>query len=426
MFTHWRKRDLLLGTRSVVINLYILPVVLSLNMLEPFLLSIKIHDLVPVEFRNTALGLVTFLGLILSGIAQPIIGAVSDRITKIFKRVIFIMVPGAVALALLLLLIVASSSLSQVFVLYLCFQFSISAIIGSGQTFIPTLIPKKFRGRASGIKGSMEILGAVVGVSILAQFVSQGEAFEAVIIILGSLTMSILTIGIILFQNDRALIASSKQQISWKLYDFGEPNKLHIMLWWMVNRALFWMPIIGIRNLLIFYLEDVKGIPNPISSSASTIAIMSVTILLVSLPTGYLADRLGLVPLLIVAGLASILGIIILMLEQNQFLLLVSGVCIGSGIGIFISSSWALIVDIVPGHHEGKLLAIGNIATIVASATGRLWGPMIDVINRLWLKDSGYTIALLFAIICFAGSIITLVPIRNLQSTNHNTLARRD
>jgi MFS family permease len=46
--------------------------------LEPALLGYKVLELAP-ERRNTALGTLTFAGLLIAMITQPVIGALSDR-----------------------------------------------------------------------------------------------------------------------------------------------------------------------------------------------------------------------------------------------------------------------------------------------------------------------------------------------------------
>lgn len=369
------------------------------------------------------MGLITFFGLGLAGITQPLVGMLSDRIASLWNRILWIMGVGALMLTLSLEFLLASTAILPISLLFGAVQVSLSTIQAPGQSLLPSLIPKGLRGRASGIKSALEILSAMVAATILVQLVARGTPSIAMLIIVTTLFLSV---GVMLF---------ASRNVDEKFIKFGETSDASIsdglkrkpgleLLWWMINRGLFWMPIVAIRNLLVFYLQDVKGLVDPLMSSANVIAAIAITVIVVSLPSGYLTDCIGRVRLIMVGVLASIIGTVLLLLEQNQPQLLLAGIFLGSGVGSFLSASWALVTDIVPRSRESEALAIGNLATIIASATGRLWGPVVDLLNNLLGKNNGYSLALFFAIACFAGNLLTLIPLG--KSLESKTIASED
>jgi len=93
--------------------------------------------------------------------------------------------------------------------------------------------------------------------------------------------------------------------------------------------------------------------------------------------------------------------------------LLVFGSVFGAGIGLFLTSNWALANILAPSEQAGKYLGFSNLATAGAGAVARLTGPLIDALNNA--RDGhymGYTFLFIFGGI---ASIISIFLLRKVD-----------
>jgi hypothetical protein len=61
-----------------------------------------------------------------------------------------------------------------------------------------------------------------------------------------------------------------------------------------------------------------------------------------------------------------------------------SGIIVGAGIGLFLTSNWALANRLAPLGQSGKFLGLTNLATAGAAALARLEGPVVDFLNSAY------------------------------------------
>ncbi len=165
---------------------------LSLSMLSDgmntLVLPILLLGVVPESSKGTALGLISFAGLLLGMLVQPYAGAWSDRLRLRWGR------RGVIGLGVLLILIslaIFGIIRGLVFIIlgYTLLQVSASVAQAAQQGFIPDLIPAAFRGRASGLKSFMDIGGAMVGFVLLGRLMGNGSV-SLVVIVLGGVLLS--------------------------------------------------------------------------------------------------------------------------------------------------------------------------------------------------------------------------------------------
>ncbi|NLG50841.1 MAG: MFS transporter [Chloroflexi bacterium] len=184
---------------------------------------------------------------------------------------------------------------------------------------------------------------------------------------------------------------------------------------WFANRTLFWGAFILLNTFLLFYLIDVVGMVEATAQGfvGQISTVIGVSIILVTLPSGWLADRFGRRPLTAASGVIACLGTVALLFVRSTTLLTVAGLFVGSGIGIFLSSNWALVTDIVPRGEAARYLGIANIATAGGSAIARfLGGASIDALNNLLNSASaGYLIMFGVAAAAFLASALLALTI---------------
>jgi MFS family permease len=89
--------------------------------------------------------------------------------------------------------------------------------------------------------------------------------------------------------------------------------------------------------------------------------------------------------------------------------LLLFGSVLGAGIGLFLTSNWALANSLAPQEEAGKYLGLTNVATAGAAALSRLEGPVLDWLNAAWPGAwIGYRGLFLFGAVCMLLSVFFL------------------
>jgi len=89
------------------------------------------------------------------------------------------------------------------------------------------------------------------------------------------------------------------------------------------------------------------------------------------------------------------------------------GSVLGAGIGLFLTSNWALANQLAPGEEAGKYLGLTNLATAGSGALARLEGPALDWLNGLWPDQwVGYTLMFIFGAVCMLLSVLFLSKIQ--------------
>ena len=191
--------------------------------------------------------------------------------------------------------------------------------------------------------------------------------------------------------------------------------------WWFANRILFWGAFIAINAFLINYLMDVIHMSQADAQSfyGTLKVILGVALIVMALSSGWLSDKFGRKPVMLIAGLVAFAGAFLLLFVRAQALITIAGGIIGMGIGAFLTASWALAADIVPLAEAARYLGIANIATCIGSGVARLLGGvLIDPINRmLGSSSSGYLLLFALAAASFLASALVIIPLPNKKTT---------
>jgi MFS family permease len=133
---------------------------------------------------------------------------------------------------------------------------------------------------------------------------------------------------------------------------------------------------------MLYFLQerfpDLKG-ESAAGPSATVMMFVGICILLTSLPSGWLADRVGKKQLVTIASIAVTAGMVIILLVPNLAALNIGGCLIGLAIGLFYAASWALGTQIVPQDQAARYLGLANLAGAGSGAIGAyIGGPIAD------------------------------------------------
>lgn len=373
--------------RLVAVTVFSLALGVVSNTLEPAVLGHKVLELVP-EQKNTALGFTTFAGLIVAVVWQPIIGAWSDRTRSRWGRRAPYFFAGTILVAVCLYAIALAPAFAVVVAGVLLIQLASNTVQGPWQALIPDQVPAHQRGVASGLKAAFDILAFVIGRQISGRLVAAGSAVGAVSVAAGlfAVALALTLVG----ARERpsttppppagstAAVLARSFSIDWKAHP--------AFAWWFINRFLFWAGFIALSTFLLFYVIDVIGMAEAEAQRfvGNMSTVIGLVLLVVTLPSGRLADRIGRKPLVALAGLIAAAGTGMVLIVRTPGMLTAAGVLLGLSVGMFLSANWALVTDLVPESEAARYLGIANIATAGGSGLARLMGgALIDPLNHL-------------------------------------------
>ena len=412
--------------RMFVISLLGFALTFSSNIQDPPLMTFKVRQLAP-DLPNTALGFLGFVGLLVAMVVQPIVGVFSDRArTKLGRRLPFI-IGGAVLIAASLFLLAAAPTLWILLVGVIFIQFSSNILQGPWQALIPDLVPESQRGTASSLKAVMDIIALVVGGLVAGKILSAGiERWGDNGVFLAAAAPTVVFFLFVIFtalwarekQEEAPLPAVQKtvgEALKGAFYVNFRENR--VFGWWFANRVLFWGAFIAINSFLINYMIDVIKMTETDAQAfyGNLKMILGGALIVLALVSGWLSDRVGRKPVMLIAGLVSFVGAFALLFVRQETFITIAGGIVGMGIGAFLSASWALATDIVPRQEAARYLGIANIATCIGSGVARLLGGvLIDPINRLLgSSSSGYLLLFSLAAVCFLASALVIIPLPN-------------
>lgn len=335
------------------------------------------------------------------------------------------------------------------FSLYILSMLSSNTAHAALQGLIPDLVPEELRGRFSGVKALLELPVPLIFVSfIIGRLVSAGNlwgaifaliavmvvcvliammvketqlkeppipldwrplfqlvvmtiAFTAIIMLTGQFVKMIAQASINQPQNYRWLytglvgLAGMSLAIVLGVWvgmrsSIGEQAKQHTSFtWWIINRLAFLVPANNLASFMVFFLQErFIELRGEKAAGPATVVIMFVGIfvLLFALPSGWLADRFGKKPLLIMSGLFAALGTFIVVIIPNMTAIYVGGSLVGAAAGTFYSANWALGTEIAPKDQAGRFLGLSNLAGAGAGAIGSyIGGPIADQVSFVLL-----------------------------------------
>jgi MFS family permease len=180
--------------------------------------------------------------------------------------------------------------------------------------------------------------------------------------------------------------------------------------WWLIaERLLFLTGIYGMQAFAQYYLQDVLRVPDPPKQTGDLLAALTITMVVLVLLSGGLIDKYGAKRILFIGTFVSAGGMLLMLLAADLRGLTIFGSLLGAGIGLFLTSNWALANSLAPPGEAGKYLGLTNLATAGSAAISRLEGPVLDWLNAAWPGAwVGYKGLFVFGAVCILLSVFFL------------------
>jgi MFS family permease len=179
----------------------------------------------------------------------------------------------------------------------------------------------------------------------------------------------------------------------------------------VIARFLFLLGIYITGRFLLLFVANRLGVSaNQAAEQAGNILAGLALITILAAPfTGWLADRIGRIPLMITGALLSAVSAMMLVWTQNTTQILIFGGLMSLGSAAFAGGSWAMLADLVPKDSSARFFGLANFSTAGAAAAAGLFGPLVDGVNSIG-GGMGFSMLFVVASLAFLASIL---PLRN-------------
>ena len=366
------------------------------------------------ENLGTLLATVVTVGVIAPILIQPTVGTISDyTVTRWGRRKPYIVVGTLLDLVFLFGLATSQTYVALV-AFYFLLQLSSNAAQGPFQGYVPDLVPARQVGLASGLMGTMIVLGTIAGVGIATVGVNAELLFVATMAlgIVEACTMVVLVATV------HEGTTGPRRTTSWLAVarsawgtDILEQRSV---LWLLAVRLLF-LGAYAATSLALPYFQRAHGMSEADASTTVFLgtAIVGVTTAIAAIPGARISDRIGRKPVIWAAAGVAGIGLTGVAFAPGPEIAIAAFVPFGIGMGAFLSVDWALMTDVIPKHTSGRYMGILNAGTAMAEPVFLIVaGPLaLDLIGRSLGLESGARGAMLVAVVFLALAAAALVRV---------------
>ncbi|QKJ20606.1 MFS transporter [Microbacterium hominis] len=309
------------------------------------------------------LAIVATIGAFVAMLAQPIAGTVSDRTRSRFGRRAPWIVIGALAGALSLIGLAFADSLVGFIVAWIFVQVSFNVAQGPLSAILPDRVPLKRRGTFAALSGIGLMVGALGGSIVGSLFFNSITAGYITFAAISVVTLTLFTV----FNPDYSSTDLEPEPFDLKAFlgtFWVNPIQHPDFFWAFTGRLLLYTGYFAVTGYQLFLLTDYFGVESP-ETVIPLLGLISLSgILLATIVSGPLSDRLGrrkpfVFASSVVVGAAFLLPWVWQDLNAWMIMTFISGL----GFGMFQAVDTALMSEVLPSAKSfAKDLGVVNIA----------------------------------------------------------------
>lgn len=403
--------------RAAEINIYGVGLAALWNTLNTLLLPGRITDVVPDALRGSGLGLISFLGIGIAALVQPVAGHLSDYAPFPDRRRPFIW-GGTALMVVWLALFWTVPNFWLLIAAYILLQVASNGAQAAFQALIPDLVPKHSRGLASGVKNALNVIGIAVGlIGVQALLKVTGSATAGVVYLASVLVIT--AVLCIWWVSPVPPLPEDQRPDSLKTaFALGRLARSfvatfrshHRFALTVLTEFLFLLGIYPLQRFLIYFLEDRFNVRNAAERAAGVLVVAIVLGIASALGAGALSDAIGRVRILFGSVIVGCVGLTGVALGPTLGLVTAGGMLVAIGTGSFLAVIWALLSDDIPEGQGAQFYGLANLAVAGSSALAGAWGPLIDLAGH-FLPGDPYRLSFTIATLI---SLSSLIPLRLL------------
>ena len=401
---------------GVFIGLYALAYLsTALLFIAPLLvtLALKVNALVGIDRAPANLSLIAGVGALVSIVANPVFGQLSDRTTSRFGMRRPWMIVGLAGGSIGILVVALAPNVAVVLLGWCMAQVFFNALLAAEVAVLPDQVPVAQRGTVAGILGVCLPLASVGGTYVVNVFAGNELAMFMVPCAIGGLFVVIFALVL----DDRRL--SLGERTPWSFLRslaafYVDPRRHPDFMWAFASRFLFVLAYALLVTYQAYYLlerldtaED--DVPRLIFLGTLAQAAVLVT---ASVTGGRLSDRTGRRKVFVVGGsfvYGVALFLVALATDVNGFLV---GMAVsGLGFGLYMAVDLALVADVLPDEATAaKDLGVLNIAGALPFTLAPAIAPAI-----LAVGSGSYVVLYCVAAVCALLAGLAILPVRQVR-----------
>ncbi|MFD4960031.1 MFS transporter [Microbacterium sp. NPDC058389] len=327
------------------------------------LLPQQIAVLFGEENKLATYSVIATIGAFAAMVAQPIAGQISDRTRSRYgRRAPWIML-GALAGALALVGLAFASSVVGLIIAWTLVQISYNFAQGPLSAVMPDRVPLKRRGTFAALSGIGLMVGAIGG-QIVGSFFFHS-------ITLGYIVFAVFAVVIlglfVAFNPDYPSTKLEREPFSFREFlstFWVNPVKHPDFFWAFTGRLLLYTGYFAVTGLQLYLLTDYFGVESPESVIPLLGMLSLVGIIISTLVSGPLSDKVGRRKPFVFASAAVVsLAFLLPWFWQDLNAWMIMTFIAGFGFGMFQAVDQALMSEVLPSAKSfAKDLGVVNIA----------------------------------------------------------------
>jgi MFS family permease len=347
------------------------------------LLPAQATALAGAEGKEYLLVVVTGVGAVVSLVANPIWGLISDRLSATVPRRRPVLVAGvAIGSAGLIVLGLAPDAVWMV-VGWVLVQIGLNGPLAALIAMIADRVPEERRGLVGSLFGIAQTVGVVLGTAVAVVLGEGALGYFAL-----AVAVPLLCVAIVLLP-ERRLPTPGAEVIPETAAPARRPLREVLVAlrptaqftWAWVVRFLLNLVNALVLTFLYYYLADQVGVDDP---GTWVLVLTLVTVALAAIAAGIggvWSDRIARRRIFVVGAVAAtVVGLVILALLPQLEAVIVATVLIGLGWGLFVSVDVAIITHVLPSARStAGMLGVANIANVLPQAIAPLIAGSIVV-----------------------------------------------
>jgi len=388
---------------------------MGFNVPGQVLIADQISKIDPAE-KETSLAIVLAVGAVVSLVANPLFGALSDSTTSRYGRRRPWALVGAFGGAASLLVLSLGQTVATVTLGWCLCQLTLNILLAVLMAMVPDRVPVTQRGFISALAGLAQVLATILGLAIVIAITSGFVAKYAALAVVLVVAVTLLVVGVA----DPPLPPGSAPPLSARRLAavlWVNPVRHPDFGWAWLTRFLVMLGYAVGTTYMLYFLRDEVGYEQlfPGKQAAEGVLWLNVvagaTLLMTIVAGGVLSDRFQRRKAFVMASTAIIAcGLLIFAVWPTWTAALVAVAILGAGFGVYLAVDVALITEVLPdAENRGKDLGVINIANTLPQT-------MAPALCGLLVKHAGGypTMFAVATVITLLGAVL-VQPIRGVR-----------
>lgn len=341
------------------------------------LLGLHAAALAP-EGKELVFGVATAVGGLCSLVANPLVGALSDRTTSRWGRRVPWIVGGSLLAAAGFVLLSVASTVALYVAGWCVVQIGLNTMLGALTAFLPDQVPAVQRATVGGVVAMATTVGILAGTGLAAAF---GTGRPTLAYLACAAVMLLCTVPHMARSGDARLPVQWRPAGGLRVILRGcwiSPRRHPDFAWAWLSRLLINFGNGAGAVYLLFYLQDGVGYPDPAGGVLVLTTIYAALVVATAVLGGRLSDRTGRRRVFVVWSGTGIAAALFALGFQTWTAAVVGACLLGVSFGVYTSVDLALVTEVLPAAADrAKDLGIVTVTSTLAGVLTPLFAALL-------------------------------------------------